>query len=193
MSNGPRDPSQTSAETSQECDFSRKAKATAVKSANDKIEANRVLDPQKAIKAALVTASSLGSVTEIDDSKLSINTAGVSAANDVFITEVGRMKQKFDEKLTKIKAHLETFESAFFTKFNEFFMHIVVNDVALTKNIEYDINNAIVDVKAKTETFVNRADRVTKSLIVSLSASGKGAFGKTLRTGTGVERVQGAK
>lgn len=159
---------QMSAETSPECDFTRKAKATAVKTTNDKIEANRVLDPQKAIKAALVTASSLGSATDLDESKITLNTVGVSAASEVFVSEVGRMKQRFEDKLTKIKSHLDSFESALFAKFNEFFMQIVVNEVALTKNIEYDMNNEILAVKSKTEAFVNRAERVTKSLIVSL-------------------------
>ena len=114
-----------------------------MKSAYENMENNRTKNPEKSISVALTTASSLGSFSNLDESQKSLGPMNYSVAASSLMTGVVKLKEQFEEKLAKIQNYLDSFESQFFAKNNEFFMQLVVNEVSLTKNVEYDMNNLI--------------------------------------------------
>lgn len=107
------------------------------------MEGTKDSNPEKAIKLALTTASTLGSQPSLEESQRPVGLSTYASASGIFVGEVSRLRDVFEEKLHKIKSFLETFEGQFFAKTNEFFMELVVAEVNLTKNVEYDMNNQI--------------------------------------------------
>lgn len=52
-------------------------------------------------------------------------------------------KSMFEEKMNRIKGFLSSFESQFISKNDQLFTQVIIHEVSLMKNFEYDVNTAI--------------------------------------------------
>lgn len=129
-----------------QCEFRREKKAimaknTFVSTYEDKTNQSTKVRP--GIGTSLRSFSSLDKVSILSPEISPLDFEPASESRNIFCVEVGKLKKSFDEKMERIRGFLSSLESQFFEKNHQFFMQVIVNDVSMIKNVEYDLNIAI--------------------------------------------------
>ena len=117
------------------------AKNTFESTFEDKIKQRTKLRP--GIGTFLRSFNNLDNVSILSPEMSPIDSEPENQWRNIFCVEVGKLKKSFDEKIERIRGFLSSLESQFFEKNHQFFMQVIVNDVSLIKNVEYDLNIAI--------------------------------------------------